>query len=367
MQFSLVTVEEIERLDEIHPLVRAALPAPTILSLTAGTRSCPDTVTGFPWLFYLIDGQRIVSSFSAMPDRVWLEGDTHHVAWAGSLVTDPAYRGKGLATKLITDATDALHRRNIAWAGVFSTPAALRIYRKLGFTLAGYAPRYVMLKTLRPLLEGRLKSRLLLDLTDGLYRQARRALPFITRRPRDPVELGLVVETVVPATATESARTLPDPVYHGRYHFNDSLAKLEWKLQHGRGGTLHLISSKEGTPLGYFVLRCRSSKQTVHAQRGDFTLMTMMDFGVYVEEPQAYSWICDAVASRFAASEADVLEIVSSSPLLKASAARMGMLRAGGGMSFTFSAPPTWNLKSCASETSQWHLTHFCGDAYSFG
>lgn len=51
--------------------------------------------------------------------------------------TDPAYRGKGLATLLVKNMVRVLHERNIAWAGVFSNSVAIRIYEKLGFAFPG--------------------------------------------------------------------------------------------------------------------------------------------------------------------------------------------------------------------------------------
>jgi hypothetical protein len=98
----------------------------------------------------------------------------------------------------------------------------------------------------------------------------------------------------------------------------------------------------------------------------NFKLMTLMDFGLFKNDKRIYSVLLKEVVELFWKSDADVLEVISNSePLIKLMK-KQWMIKIGKGMSFTFSVPERWKFDQMNNELSSWHLTSFCGDAFSF-
>lgn len=368
MKFDYVVFHEIDKLESHHPLVHNLSPGdehrPTHFRALS---SCPDTNDDFPCYYYLHINDRIVSSFAALPDRLFVGGDIFRWAWAGALLTDAAFRGKGLGTLIIEEAVKVLRERNIAWGGVFSTPAALHVYDKLDFTMPGFANRYLMLKSMRMIFDYHLKSRLLAFSADFIYRAAIRT--FLALKNRAITLKGSNVRAVKidVNNYSQSCKQPPELHYHTKYHFNDSMPKLKWKVMSSGFSTLYIMEDHStSTPLCYFVLKKRPIEKPMLDKYKDFTLMTLMDFGMYHSDESIHDTLLRLVLNMFWKSDADVLEVISSSNLLNSSADRMGMKKVGRGMSYVYSAPPHWNIDSGADCPEKWPLTHYCGDAFSF-
>lgn len=169
--FNYITFNQIDQVREYHPLVyNLYLADAKKTTLFQRLKDCPDISEDFPCFFYISARDKVIATFGAMPDKLYANGKIHRWAWAGGLLTDPHYRGRGIATQLVENMVNVLHQKGIAWGGVFSTPIAIGIYRKLGFTIPGYANRYVIFKTLKPFLNSKIKNRLLSESCDKLYR-----------------------------------------------------------------------------------------------------------------------------------------------------------------------------------------------------
>src|SRR5207244_12045682 len=55
------------------------------------------------------------------------------LAWIGMVLTDPEYRGQGLATQLMRHTLEFLDGRGLDWIKLDATAMGRPIYRKLGF------------------------------------------------------------------------------------------------------------------------------------------------------------------------------------------------------------------------------------------
>lgn len=64
------------------------------------------------------------------------------VAWAAMVLTDPAFRGRGLATALLTHALSYLERRGVAAVRLDATSLGRPVYEKLGFRVVSEQRRY---------------------------------------------------------------------------------------------------------------------------------------------------------------------------------------------------------------------------------
>ena len=366
--FHYITFDQLDKIQELHPLIyKFYLDKNQKFTKFGNLRNCPDISDDFPFFFYWTDKDKIISSVDVLPDKVYMSGRTFRWAWAAALFTDPDYRGKGVATLLIKNMVRVLHDRNVAWGGVFSTPIAIKIYQKLGFTFPGYASRYVLLKTVRPLLNYYLKSKIFVSILNIPYRMALRMVLMLMKRPLRPDKFNISVERIDFNHNDLSDKDLPPLFYHTPYHFNDSIDKIKWKIGEKRDIALYFIrrgSTKEY--LCYFVLKNREIREPIAGKFANFRLMTLLDYGFYDDDINTYEALMSAVFSLFWHSEAEVLEVISSSKILTPVLKRNGMVKAGKGVSFKFSIPEHWKMDQTCTELSNWPLTRFVGNTFSF-
>jgi GNAT superfamily N-acetyltransferase len=361
-EFRYVTYAEVEKLEELHPLVHRFISKKKHQRLV----ECPDISGDFPWFFYIADGERIYSHLSAIPDVLTAEGNRYPWAWTGDLVTDPVYRGRGLAKRVVEETIKVLHQNNYIPAGGFATEVTIHIYKKLGFALPGFVSRYLFLKTIRPLLEYHVRYRLFRIVADVLYRGLIllfRPLQIILSKPlKNKVSLKKIdVKEDAPSRAD-----MPKLRYPVRYHFNDSLPKLLWKIDWTRHDTTlyFLINEATKEPWCYLVIREKQVSEPILDKYGNFKLMTLMDFGFFTDDQNVYQALVNKVFHIFWKSEAEVLEIISSSALLNACAKHLGMRKVGKGVPFMFTAPSKLDLGSRCGDLAEWHLTHYSGEGF---
>jgi len=135
--FKYVTFDQIDKLEKLHPLVHKSIPGSKFQRLM----NCPDISEDFPCFFYIADNERIYSHLSAIPDKLTVNGKVYRWAWTGDLVTDPVYRGRGLAKRVVKETIHVLHQKGFIAGGGFATEVTIHIYKKLGFALPGYVSR----------------------------------------------------------------------------------------------------------------------------------------------------------------------------------------------------------------------------------
>ncbi len=335
--------------------------------------SCPDIFEEFPCYFYILDNEdKIVCSVKTFPDRLVVGIKSYPWAWFGALFTKEDHRGKGLATLLIRECRNILHKKGIAWGGVFSTENALRIYRKLGFTIPGYADRYLFLKSGRAFLSVHVRIKFLASFLNILYMGVIRVVyrAFLSKRWfREKPHRKVVFE---------ECSEFNDTAFKGKiehsagFHFNDSIFKLNWKIGGCRKKAENACNSyivrelATNDVVGYFVVRNKLQIEPVASKYRDFRIMTLMDYGLFIDDETVYLSIIDKLFDLFWESSAEVFEVVSNSETLCAELRRKGMLRVGKGMSFKYSLPESWNISDECKKLENWHLTHFCGDGFSF-
>lgn len=157
-----------------------------------------------------------------------------------------------------------------------------------------------------------------------------------------------------------------------RFRFNDSIVKLNWKIggcgQKGENICKPYIIKVSATNeiVGYCVVRNKLQIEPIASKYKNFMMMTLMDYGLFVDDERLYLSIIDKLFDLFWESSAEVFEVVSNSETLCAALRRKGMLRVGKGMSFKFSLPESWSISDGYEQLENWHLTHFCGDSFTF-
>jgi GNAT superfamily N-acetyltransferase len=333
--------------------------APKLIERLHSLGGNPHINAAFPVFFCLEEGGRVACHFVSFPDQVRISGKVTPWAWSGDLFTHPDHRGKGLASRLVAEQTRELHEAGYVWGGVFSTDAALAIYRKLGFKLPGFAARLLIVNHASPLIKGLGASNLGSCTGDLVFRMLERARLLAFRRgppgPNSRYQLHADLSDAPGVGARNAGSSIS---------FDESSAMLQWKLS-ARGIDKTISFSNGMNDLGSFFVRSRVVQQHWRGRQFQLRLMTIMHTLSAINDPAFADHVVWASVDMLRRDGADALEIITSSPAMIYAARRRGMFRAGRGMSFTYYAPP--NLLWPEPSLADWPLTHYCGDAFSFG
>ena len=347
----------------IRPLVGPALHQ----ELSANPDTTPDT----PCLFCLTDESgRAVSWIRAWADRFHVDGSSVPWLWTGDLHTVPDLRGRGLATHLQQESTRWAEQRGFGRGSVFSTDETLSIYRKLGYLLPGFAGRQVLLRSARPVLAGHITSRRVVAAASaGLRPLAALAGAVIAARCRRWAA-GTAAERSPDTSGARAAAVIAAAEQTMPVRFNISADKLQWKMDNAskKGGpcTLTLVFGERG-PLAMAVTRTRVETRPLAGRYRDFRCTTALDFVLADRtEPAARALVGHLVGAFVESADAEVFQLVSYDPLVAQAARRLGLMRAGRGMSFACRLPPGLRPPDDAGSIASWPVTHFSGDGPFF-
>lgn len=368
-QLHVVTCRQLAALAETHPiLVRRGKPIGPASYVNA-----PAYAWDYPCFFYLTDAEENVAAYTrAFPDELLAHEKRYPWAWTGDLFTEPEFRGRGVATELQRRSTAWLHEHGIGRGSVFSVDTTLHIYEKIGATVVGFASRYLMLKTARPLLAAHLPApwaRPLGRLTQPLVSAAARAKWTWTRtmhggrRPQLRC-LEWTSEMLSDIESPQVKSLLP-------FRFDERREQLIWKLRLANANranrcSFYWLVDVHDVPQAFFVTRRKQQKTPLAGKYQDFELFTLMHYGLFRNDPALYAAIADWTLKLFWQSSAEVLEVITNQSPLAAELKRVGLLPVGRGMSFTIGLPTSWGELPSWNQLESWPLTHFRGDAFSF-
>jgi predicted GNAT family acetyltransferase len=307
----------------------------------------------------------IASRINSFFDVLTKDGKRYDWAWNANLFTPAAYRGRGLAEKLIENQLSEFAKRGLVWGGTFSSDPALRLYRKLGFNVVGSAPRMCLLRRPQPFLAHHLQNKTARRLLSDCYRLAYRgagSFLFRQRKFHREFRIGQI-------DAGELARILRDhPLHYGeRTHWRDDPALLRAKMDVRKTDQISIVrEASSERPVLFLVWRVRETlERPIKEKYRGVRMCSVMEYG-FICDPEPSDALIEAAIALHHEAGADLLEIVSASHTLEQSARRHGFVPLGTGMSFTFKAPPGHPLEKVETSISDWHLTHYSGDGYSF-
>jgi GNAT superfamily N-acetyltransferase len=362
MEIRHIELNQCECLSVHHPELTEQYPQLTSPMLADVAGAHPD----FPYLFYAIEDGCILSYFRSFPD-ILIQGDNvYRWAWNGQLYTEPAYRGRGLARAIVQRQLDEFARRDFIWGGVFSSPAALRLYARMKFCMLGHAPRLCLIRDVRPFLRHHTSSHAVVSVAGVVYDAAFIAVSrllssgsrFEQRHDLKEIDIAGLSTLLV-----HRSHVRPEAFYWGR-----DVSWLEAR-QAARGiDRIHVIRRRsEIDPCAFLITRDRCiRKRPLMTRYSPVKVMTVMEFGQFDRGADIPDALVGAALLLFARSDADLIEIVTSSPGINAAAHRRGFRALGAGMSFKFMAPPGSPLHQLKTGLPDWHLSHYCGDAFAF-
>jgi GNAT superfamily N-acetyltransferase len=325
------------------------------------------SASDFPYLFYAIEDGQIASYFRSFPDTLF-DGVRHfRWAWNGDLYTKPAFRGRGIAQKLVEYQLREFDRRDVIWGGVFSSPAALRLYRRMQFSMPGYVSRLCLVRDVRRFLRHHTSNRLIIS-TGGLIFDvafaAAQALLFPPSRVARKYCVEVLEKDKFATLLSQRQIVRPEKFFWG--------ADAGWfelrRMARGIDSIFCVRRRAEAEPCAFLIVRdrVRQSHPLVGRYRG-VRLMSVMEFGQFDQGADMANALAEASIMLFLESEADLLiEFVTSSPDIERSARRRGFFPMGDGMSFKFMAPRGNQFYGLQTKLSDWHLSHYCGDAFGF-
>ena len=328
MEVRHVRVGEQERLSELHPelvLQQPKLAAPFLFP--TGYQDCD-----FPYVFYAIEEGQIASYIKSWPDTLYYEDLAYSWAWNGMLFTEPAYRRRGLAFAMIERQLEEFRRRGIIWGGVFSSAEALQLYESMGFCMPGHVPRLCMT----------------------------RGAAFIQCESNH-------VEEISPVAFADLISG--GPVFdEQKFHWGSDANWFESRREKPNIDKIYAVWPQgETEPSSFLFVRSRVlGRNPLNRKFDGLEMMSVVEYGQFQLRNNFPEVLVGAALQLFAASDAALIEIVTSSQLIKEAARRSGLAPVGKGMSFKFKAPEQSPLCGRQIQLSEWHLSHYCGDAFSF-
>jgi GNAT superfamily N-acetyltransferase len=317
----------------------------------------------FPYLFYALEDGRVVGHFMSFPDTLVSEDGTFRWVWNLGLYTEPHYRGRGVAEHIVQHQLDEYARRDMIWGGVFSSYGAIRLYQRMNFSMPGYATRLCILRNARPFLRHHIPSRIAVSAGGIAFDAIFTAAQSLLFR-KSHIEKKYFVESVDgPRFSALLANSLvrPEKFSWGR--------DASWfEARRAPNDQIYGVTRRgESEPCAFLIIRDRLVKtRTLAGKYTGFKMMSVMDFGQLDQGSDIANALVSAVVTLFRRSDADIAEFVTSSPTIQATARSFGFFPFGAGMSFKFMAPPQNPLHGIKTTLADWHLSHYCGDAFGF-
>jgi GNAT superfamily N-acetyltransferase len=336
--------------------------------LTKPFAACAKNVpVGFPYLFYAIEGGRIAAYFMSFPDNLVYGDRQFRWAWNGNLYTEPAFRGRGIAQQVVQHQLDEFARRDIIWGGVFSSPAALRLYERMKFSMPGHAPRLCVLRDIRPLLRHHTRNQIAISaggiVFDAAFAAAQTLLFRVSYFERR-YNVDVIDSPEFAALLARRSLVIPEKFYWGGDADWFEVRRAERAID-----SIYVVRRRgDRDPCAFLIIRNRLIQQRpLKSVYTGIKMMSVMEFGQFDQCADIPDALVGASLILFRKSDADLIEFVTSSSAIQAAARRRGFLSFGGaGMSFKFMAPPGNPLFGLRTTLADWHLSHYCGDAFGF-
>jgi GNAT superfamily N-acetyltransferase len=324
----------------------------------------------FPCLFYLFDGESgVCSYFRVIPDEIFIEGQGYPWAWTCDNFTVPELRGRGLSTYLQTLATQVLHDAGIGRGSVSSTDVTLHIFGKLGFRVAGYAKRHLLVRSPDPILRGHLHKAWVRRFISKFANPCADAMGFFVRSwNRSRLGSTLCEQVSVPSNE-EFQVLIGQTVGQREIRFRSDITFLGKKIDltpRIASHSAYLIRDANGQATASMIIRDQYQAEPLAERYSDFRRMTLMHHATLRNDPTTASALVGHLVDLFYQSGADVLDLVSNDPVLNRVASRSGLFAVGKGMSFAYSVPQAWHWPPVTEDFRKWPITCMCGDAYLF-
>jgi GNAT superfamily N-acetyltransferase len=350
MECRIVRYGEQDRLDELHPILARTRPD---LAEPAFPNNPVEYDADFPYLFYLIENEEILGSRRAMPDLLYKGGCQLPFAWCFDMHLTAESRGRGFGTRLMRATRNEFEGKGIISGGCFSAPSVIHIYKKLGYKVLGFAPKYALVRNSKPFLAEKITS------------------AFASRILGSAVNVGLAMRSAIIGRSKAGVtveRLNPDS--WGRMAGNEHWDRSRWHWDEDPKWCLSRLRESDEVLLVNHPRAGGCAMMVLRGPRsggggGNANRLSLMHYRLHANCPEAAPALGEALEVVLRATGADVADAISSSPELGSALRKRGFVRRGEGMTFVYHAPGPVGLDDAAT-LSDWHLTHFCSDGFLF-
>lgn len=360
MEIRHVEIGEQEFLSARHP--ELAIQRPDLAKAHIATSDLDRLDVDFPYLFYALEDKRVVAHFMSFMDVLISTERQFRWVWNYGLYTEPDYRRRGIAEHMVQRQLEEFARRDLIWGGVFSSPAAIRLYERMKFSLLGHAPRLCLVRNIRPILRHHTQSPTAISVGGLIYGSlfsAAQRLQFSVSHFEENYSVDAIDASSFRALFTRPLVTT------GKFYWGNHARWFEVR-QSPIDKTYIVRRRGESDPCAFLIIRERTRKTLMMARYTGIKVMSVMEFRQFDRGYDIPNALIGTSLLLFRQSDADLLEFVTSSPTIIAAARRRGFLPLGMGMSFKYMAPPGNPLHGLKTTMADWHLSHYCGDAYGF-
>ncbi|MFH1747430.1 MAG: GNAT family N-acetyltransferase [Planctomycetota bacterium] len=233
-----------------------------------------------PVRIYVTVGSRLAGRLSVVMGEMLVKGEPLSVIWGSNLLVSPDFRGMGLGTKLV-NCWSQLHH---TVAGCGANPAAMAIYRKLGWIVFS-TPSYFLVCHSRKFVAGYLRARaaaaVVSPVVDTLL-ASRRGLGRLFRGASTRGLGAELAESMPSDFDVLLARQLAPVVTHR------SATWINWLLKSGaddeqRDYRLYFVRNARGGTVGYFMLQQRCLP-LIGKRFKDVTIGSLKEWGIFDDQ-----------------------------------------------------------------------------------
>jgi hypothetical protein len=302
---------------------------------------------------------QVIGRMNLVKGEICVEGQVLPVLWGSGYIVPPEHRPTGVGLMILLRMQGLPYTLGVIGASQMAAP----LYQKLKW-IELVAPRFVLLRRLRPVLERYLGPGLLTALGCALGNVGLKALGRLLALRTRMATRGLVVEPVarMPESLDAQLHRIDKPAFCRR-----SAAWLNWILSARSGHpALFLVKNRERKTVGYFLITHRHHDEGGGGKWRNFLLGSVKDWMTF--DPAAVS---DAQLVLLAINElmrrqVDVIDVCAAEPETGLVLRRCG-LKEVGGMHFHFRPLPNTPLaKAELHRLEAWRFRPADGDYFMF-
>jgi hypothetical protein len=303
--------------------------------------------------------RQVIGRMNLLCGQICVEGHNVPILWGSGFAVPPEHRPTGVGLMILLRMQGLPYTVGAVGASQMAAP----LYNKLKW-IDLVAPRFVLLRRARPVLERYLGAGFLSRVASAVGDVGLRALGHGFAMMTRLATRGLRVEALdrMPEELDPQLRRIDKPAFCPR-----SVAWLNWILT-ARGGSpaLWLVRDRQGRPAGYFVITHRRHDEGGGGKWRNFVLGSVKDWMTFdplaVTDAQLVRLAIDQLMRR----EVDAIDVCVAEPEVGNALRHCGLSRMGG-MHFTFRPLPNTPLaKDQYHHLDAWRFRPADGDYFLF-
>jgi hypothetical protein len=307
-----------------------------------------------------VEEGKVIAQMNLVCGQICVEGQQLRILWGSGYNVPAEHRPTGIGAMILL----RMHRLPYAVGGVGASQMAAPLFRKLNW-IDFVAPRFLLLRRMRPVLEAYLGAGLLTTIGSIVGDLALRVLGFGVAMMTKFVTRGLRIERIerMPESLEPCLQRIDKPAYCHR-----STAWLNWVILATPGGNplLYLVKDRRGVPVGYFLITHHYHEHGGGGRWKNFVLGSVKDWMTFNPRTVTETQLVLLAVSQLMRRKLDAIDVCVAEPEVGNVLRRCG-LREIGGMHFTFRPLPNTVLAQAKYHNiGAWRFRPVDGDYFMF-